>query len=268
MNSPAASVSAHARPPAVAGTFYPRGGEELRRMVEQFIEEGADTAQGPFKAFVLPHAGYIYSGPVAGTGYHLLSRDRETVRRIILLGPSHWVAFRGLGFSGHEAFATPLGVVPVDRQAIEALRDLPQVVEMDSAHEREHSLEVHLPFLQVALRDFTVVPLVVGDAEEAEVAAVLARLWDGNDTRVIVSSDLSHYHDYQTACLLDRKTAHYIEALTSVTPAQACGAIPLDGLLVEVRRRGMQMQTLDLRNSGDTAGPWDRVVGYGAFAAH
>ncbi len=254
------------RPPAVAGMFYPADPEELRRMVEGFLQ-GETESGGEFcKAYILPHAGYIYSGPVAGTGYGQLRAEREMVERVILMGPSHRAAFSGLAFSSHDAFATPLGVVPVDRQAIDSIRDLPQVVEMDRAHEHEHSLEVHLPFLQLALGEFTLVPLVAGDAGEDDVAEVLERLWGGPETRIIISSDLSHYHPYANACALDRKTANLIEALKSVVADQACGAVPLDGLLHQARNRKLRVRTLDLRNSGDTAGPRDRVVGYGAFA--
>jgi AmmeMemoRadiSam system protein B len=255
------------RPPAVAGMFYPGDAAELRRLVESCLEGKPTPACVSAKAYILPHAGYVYSGPVAGTGYRQLRAERDHVRRVVLLGPSHRVAFPGVAVSRYTGFATPLGVVPVDRLAIERLRDLPQVFESDRAHQREHSIEVHLPFLQVALRDFQVVPLVVGDASEREVAEVLDRLWGGPETRIIISSDLSHYHDYASACRLDRETARRIEQLEPVSSEQACGAVPLDGLLHAARARGMILRTLDLRNSGDTAGPRDQVVGYGAFAA-
>ncbi len=257
----------HIRPPAVAGMFYPGEPAELRRMVESFLEGEPTAGLGSAKAYILPHAGYVYSGPVAGTGYRQLRSERAQIRRVVLLGPSHRVAFYGIAFSRHDGFATPLGVVPVDREAIEGIRDLPQMVELEQAHQFEHSLEVHLPFLQVALGSLKVVPLVVGDSGESEVAELLDRLWGGPETRIIISSDLSHYHDYAAACRLDRETARRIERLEPVVPEQACGAIPLDGLLRAARARGMTLRTLDLRNSGDTAGPRDHVVGYGAFAA-
>lgn len=257
---------AHIRLPAVAGVFYPADADELRGMVEQFLRGEAIPGSVASKAYVLPHAGYVYSGPVAGAGYRELRLERDSIKRVILLGPSHRVAFQGLAFSSHDAFATPLGIVPVDRDAIERIRDLPQVLEFDQAHRQEHSLEVHLPFLQVALGEFTLVPLAVGDVQEAEVAEVLDRLWGDAETRVVISSDLSHYHEYQTACDVDRDTANRIEHLEPVMPEQACGAVPLDGLLCVARSRRMKVRTLDLRNSGDTAGPRDRVVGYGAFA--
>jgi AmmeMemoRadiSam system protein B len=260
------SVFSNPRRPAVAGLFYPDDPKALRQMVDGFLEEAPAPAGEAYKAFILPHAGYLYSGPVAGTGYRCLCVEPDRVRRVVLLGPAHRVAFRGMAISSHDAFATPLGRVAVDEAAIESIRDLPQVVELDQAHEREHSLEVHVPFLQVSLREFQLVPLVVGDARAVEVAEVLDRLWGGDETCIIISSDLSHYHTYERACGLDRETARRIEGLDPVSPEQACGAVPLNGLLHVARNRGMTWQLLDLRNSGDTAGPRDRVVGYGAFA--
>jgi AmmeMemoRadiSam system protein B len=247
--------------------FYPADPGELRRMVEHLVQGEGGRPGPPAQAYVLPHAGYIYSGPTAGSGYRCLQAERDRVHRVILLGPSHRTSFEGLAYSSHDAFATPLGLVPVDRDAIDLIRDLPQVVELDAAHRQEHSLEVHLPFLQVVLGTFTLVPLVVGDASDQDVSEVLERLWMGTGTRVIVSSDLSHYHSYRSACAIDRETAETIEQLEPVGTDQACGAVPLDGLLLSARKRGLRMSTLDLRNSGDTAGPRDRVVGYGAFAA-
>jgi MEMO1 family protein len=255
------------RRPAFAGTFYPDDPRMLRQMVEQYLEGAVVPPATNAKAYVLPHAGYVYSGSVAAAGYRGLHRQRDGVERIVLLGPSHRVAYHGLAFSNHDLFETPLGRIPVDREAIETICGLPQVIEFDEAHRREHSLEVHLPFLQVVLRQFTLVPLVVGDVGEEQVSEVLERLWGGDETRIVISSDLSHYHDYQTACRLDRDTASRIEGLQSVVPEQACGAVPLDGLIHALRLRQMSMSNLDLRNSGDTVGSRDRVVGYGAFAA-
>jgi len=215
---------------------------------------------------VLPHAGYVYSGPVAGTGYHCLEEDRDMVSRVVLLGPSHRVAFNGIAVSSANAFATPLGEIPVDEAAVAEILEVPQVQLLEAAHQHEHSLEVHLPFLQVVLNQFTLVPLVVGDATELEVSAVLDRLWGGMETRVLISSDLSHYHDYATARRLDEQTADQIEHLKPVATDQACGAFPLNGLLCSARKHGLHPHRLDLRNSGDTAGDRSRVVGYGAFA--
>ncbi|MCU0772358.1 MAG: AmmeMemoRadiSam system protein B [Verrucomicrobia bacterium] len=254
------------RAPAVAGMFYPDEPSRLRRAIESYMSGDPVSGLRAAKAYILPHAGYVYSGPVAGTGYRQLRAGRGHVRRVVLLGPSHRVAFQGLAVSRHDGFATPLGVVTVDREAIETLRDLPQVVELDRAHQHEHSLEVHLPFLQVALGEFKVVPLVVGEAGEREVAEVLDQLWGGPETCIIISTDLSHYQDYDTARRLDLETAGRIERLEPVAPEQACGAVALAGLLRAARTRRMTVHRLDLRNSGDTAGPRDRVVGYGAFA--
>lgn len=254
------------RPPAVAGTFYPRERDELALMVDSFLRVGSQPRVASPKAYILPHAGYVYSGPVAGTGYACLAADREGVTRIVLLGPAHRVPVRGLATVSVDCLATPLGRVKVDRGAIESVADLPQVAVMDLAHAGEHSLEVHLPFLQRVLGEFSVVPFVVGDASAKEVDEVLQRLWGGDETRIIVSSDLSHFHDYATACEIDRATASAIERLEAVAPDQACGAHPIAGLLERARERNMSCRLLDLRNSGDTAGSKDRVVGYGAFA--
>ena len=206
------------------------------------------------KAFILPHAGFIYSGSVAGSGYLQLEKDRDEVQRVILLGPSHRVAFSGLAVSAANVFATPLGEIPVDDDAIESLLEFPGVQVMEAAHAHEHSLEVHLPFLQSVLGHFQLVPLIVGHAHEEEVSAVLEKLWGGPETRVIISSDLSHFHDYAVAHRLDMETATRIEKLQPVASDQACGSVPLNGLLHAARRFHLTPHTLDLRNSGDTAG--------------
>ncbi len=256
------------RPAAVAGLFYPavRGvlDAELRTLLSAANE--VQRSDGP-KAIIAPHAGYVYSGPIAAEAYAQLRGAREAVKRVVLLGPCHRVAVRGLALPGVTALATPLGDVPVDQAAIGAIEDLPQVVTSPLAHAREHSLEVQLPFLQTMLDDFAVVPLAVGDATADEVAEVLDRLWGGAETLIVVSSDLSHYHPYQEARAIDAHTCREILSFDArIDHEQACGATPIAGLLVAARRRDMQVELLDLRNSGDTAGDRDRVVGYAAFA--
>ncbi|WJW74545.1 AmmeMemoRadiSam system protein B [Thiohalobacter sp. IOR34] len=256
------------RPPAVAGAFYPDDPQELHQMLLGFLAEVPRAASEAPKAIIVPHAGYIYSGPIAAQAYVRLLPARERIRRVVLLGPAHRVPIRGLAASSADAFRTPLGDVPLDRAAIDTLLDLPQVQLRDDAHALEHSLEVQLPFLQEVLDDFALVPLVVGDASDAEVAEVLERLWDGPETLIVISSDLSHYHDYATAQAMDRATSQAIEALApeQIAQEQACGRIPVAGLLQAARHHGLQAHTVDLRNSGDTAGPRDQVVGYGAYA--
>jgi len=251
---------------AVAGMFYPAGAAELREMVEGFLDQ-ARCDEPPPKAMIAPHAGYIYSGAVAASAYARLRNRRRPIERVVLLGPAHRVGFYGVAASSADYFETPLGDVPLDREAIERVVSLSDVFVFDPAHEQEHSLEVHLPFLQVALGDFALVPLVVGSGEAAEVDRVIEALWGGDETLIVVSSDLSHYHDYQTARRMDERTTRAIEALEpgKIRPEQACGRLPIQGLLNAVQRHGLQCRNIDLRSSGDTAGPRDQVVGYGAY---
>jgi AmmeMemoRadiSam system protein B len=255
------------RQPAVAGTFYPDRPEDLRGTLAALLDAAEAEGDAP-KAIIAPHAGYIYSGPVAASAYALLRPARGRIRRVVLLGPAHRVGFAGLALPADEAFLTPLGQVSVDAEAAASLRDLPQVRIYDAPHSREHSLEVHLPFLQQVLGEFRLVPLVVGEASPGEVGEVIERLWGGSETLVVVSSDLSHYHDYLTAQRLDTATADAIDEFRfeDLAPERACGAAPVSGLLWVARQRGLSVRRLDLRNSGDTAGPRDQVVGYGAWA--
>jgi AmmeMemoRadiSam system protein B len=255
------------RLPAVAGRFYPGNPSELRRMVEDFLRQVAAADAPAPKAVIAPHAGYIYSGPIAASAYARLAPARDIIKRVILLGPSHHVPFDGLAASSAEAFVTPLGAVPVDADAVKAICLLPQVSVRDEAHASEHSLEVHLPFLQVVLAEFKIVPLVVGDATDEQIGEVIHALWGGPETGFVISSDLSHYHDYASARELDAATARAIEELRpqDIGQEQACGRAPIRGLLRTARKRGLRARTVDLRNSGDTAGPRSEVVGYGAW---
>ena len=242
------------RLPAVAGTFYPRDPLELRDVVSRLL--GAAPPGPTPKALIAPHAGYAYSGPVAASAF--VRVDHAPFFRVVLLGPSHFVYLRGLALPDARAMRTPLGDVPVED--VRLPRD-------GAVHQREHSLEVELPFLQVTLRAaFTVAPLAVGDAGPDEVADQLERLWGGPETLVVVSSDLSHYLPYEDAVRVDATTAKEILALGRLTHDDACGADPVNGLLLVGKRRGMRAELLDLRNSGDTAGDKREVVGYGAFA--
>jgi AmmeMemoRadiSam system protein B len=255
------------RYPAMAGRFYPAEERELRAAVREYLDEAPIPDGRAPKAIIAPHAGYVYSGPVAASAYARLAPDRERIERIVLLGPSHRVAFDGLAATAAEAWESPLGRVKIDRDAIARIASLPQVLVDDRPHALEHSLEVHVPFLQEAIGDFSLVPLAVGDAAPAEVAEVLEALWGGPETRIVVSSDLSHYHDYATARRLDEATSRHIESLQyeEIAYGDACGRNPINGLLAVARRRGLRATTVDLRSSGDTAGPRDQVVGYGAY---
>ncbi|MDP3939730.1 MAG: AmmeMemoRadiSam system protein B [Deltaproteobacteria bacterium] len=255
------------RKPAVAGLFYPADAGELRAMIGRYLAE-ARPGEGAPKAIIVPHAGYVYSGPIAAAAYARVASARGRVRRVVLLGPAHRVRFSGLAVSSADAFRTPLGEVPIDAAAVASIMPLPQVSVLDEAHAEEHSLEVQLPFLQEILGDFSLVPLAVGDAGAAEVGEVIEKLWGGDETLIVISSDLSHYLDYESARLRDEATSRAIEALgyEDISYDDACGRDPVNGLLFVARKRGMQAERLDLRNSGDTAGTPDRVVGYGAYA--
>ena len=254
------------RPAAVAGMFYPGSSTALARDLRDLLTDNAQLPASRAKAIIAPHAGYVYSGPIAARVYAPLGALCKFIRRVVLLGPTHRVAVNGLAAPSSTAFATPLGVVPVDQEALAVIAHLPQVVISDAAHAVEHSLEVQLPFLQTVLGEFTLVPLAVGRASTAQVAEVLDCLWGGDETLIVISSDLSHYLPYDVARQTDADTARHIVALDPhIDHQQACGATPINGLLLAARRHGLHAQLIDLRNSGDTAGDKSRVVGYGAF---
>lgn len=258
------------RQAAVAGAFYPAGSAELSSAVGSLlanarVQTGKDFARP--KALIVPHAGYIYSGATAALAYAQLTRLRSNIRRVVLLGPAHRVPVQGLALAGVASFSTPLGEIKVDLDAITALTRLPQITVDPAAHAREHSLEVHLPFLQAALDHFTLVPLVVGDASATEVAQVLELLWGGPETLIVISSDLSHFLPYPTAQTMDQETVrHILDLRGPIGHKQACGGTPISGLLLAAKRHHLQPRLLGLCNSGDTAGDKERVVGYAAFA--
>lgn len=267
--TPDTAAMSSVRPAAVAGMFYPGTAAALQRDLSSMLAGAAPAARGkPVpKAIIAPHAGYVYSGPIAACVYARLAPARGNVTRVVLLGPVHRVPVRGLALPDASALATPLGEIAVDTVAAAKLAKLPQVCVSGAAHAMEHSLEVHLPFLQQVLGDFTLVPLAVGDATAQEVAQVLDTLWGGAETLIVVSSDLSHYLGYNEAQAIDRATAQAILDLrTNISHEQACGGTPVNGLLQTARARRLKPELIDLRNSGDTAGDRRRVVGYGAFA--
>jgi len=251
------------RQPAVAGTFYPAQQQKLRSAVRGYLASAEPTATCP-KALIVPHAGYVYSGAVAGSGYARLAAGRGTIRRVVLLGPAHRAYVDGLAASSADSFGSPLGTVPVDKDAVDLVLSNPLVQVNDAAHASEHSLEVQLPFLQEVLDEFTLVPLLTGQADTEDVTDVIVALWGGEETAIVVSSDLSHYHDYETATRLDRVTSSAIEALKpqEIGHRQACGYTAIRGLLGAATGYGLTATTIDLRNSADTAGPRNEVVGY------
>jgi AmmeMemoRadiSam system protein B len=256
------------RPAAVAGMFYPGEPATLAAEVASYLAAASmETRTAAPKAIIAPHAGYIYSGPIAASVYARVARLAGRVRRVVLAGPAHRVYVPGVALPAAREFETPLGGIALDEEAIAIARRFSFVEVNDRAHALEHSLEVHLPFLKAALGDFRLLPLVVGDAQPAQMAALLEALWGGDETLVAVSSDLSHYLPYESARLRDGGTARAILDLEAhLVPEDACGAAPINGLIELARTRGLEPELVDLRNSGDTAGSRDRVVGYGAFA--
>lgn len=255
------------RPAAVAGLFYPGESRQLSAELLTLLGAAAAPASEQPKAIIAPHAGYIYSGPTAAAVYSRLIPWGDHIRRVVLLGPCHRVALRGLAAPSVDAFATPLGSIPIDQAAIASLSDLPQVCISDAPHAPEHSLEVHLPFLQAVLESFTLVPLAVGNASPEEVAEVLERLWGDDETLIVISSDLSHFLPYDIARQVDRATSEAILQLSDhILSDEACGALPVNAFLRCAAHHSLRSELIDLRNSGDTAGDKSRVVGYAAFA--
>lgn len=262
---------ASVRPAAVAGAFYPASPQTLARDISEMLEavDLLEPRLGVPKALIVPHAGYMYSGPMKARAYDALAPARGLVKRVVLLGPAHFVAGRGLALPGVGAFETPLGRVPLDAAAIEALGGLRQVVHSAPAHAQEHSLEVQLPFLQHVLGDFSLVPIALGAATTEEVAQVLERLWGGPETLIVISTDLSHYMDYDSARRVDGNTLEKIARFaTDIDHVEACGATPLNGFLALAKKKGLSIRLLGACNSGDTAGGRERVVGYSAFALY
>jgi MEMO1 family protein len=255
------------RPSAVAGQFYPRDADRLRKQVSDLLANIAIPIKNIPKALIVPHAGYVYSGATAAAAFATLRDGAQTIRRVVLIGPAHHVHVRGIAAPTVDAFETPLGRVPVDKSALNAIAGLPFVIQDDLAHAPEHALEVELPFLQTLLVSFQVVPLLVGDATPEEIAQMMLQLWESPGTLIVVSTDLSHYHNYEAARRLDAATAAAIERgdWASLGPHQACGSRAVAGLLLETGRRDLKIRRLSLCNSGDTAGARDRVVGYGAW---
>ncbi len=257
------------RPAAVAGLFYPADPHELRTSIERLLTSAAPLEISIRPTMVIvPHAGYVYSGPTAASAYRLLEAATDGARRVVLVGPSHFARFAGLATPGIDALVTPLGPVPVDRELTSTAEALIVVAPDPAAHAREHSLEVQLPFLQVVLGEFTTLALATGDVAPEAVTDVLDQTIGAPGVIGVISSDLSHYLDYETAC---RRDAHTAEAITGLRPQDltaddACGRTAVQAALLLAQRRGWSCRLLALGNSGDTVGSMGRVVGYGAFA--
>lgn len=253
--------------PNVADKFYPADPSVLRQDILTMLTAASDKATLPIpKAIIAPHAGYIYSGLIAASAYACLTKAKKQIHRIVLLAPSHQYPVSGVAITDAKSYMTPLGQITIDQKSISAL-NLPYVQAVEEAFASEHAIEVHLPFLQLTLETFSLIPLLVGLATTAQVGKVLEKLWDGPETLIIISSDLSHYYPYDLAQFLDKKTAEAIIKLDpkDITPEQACGAVGIKGLLAIAAKKKLHASQIDLRNSADTAGPKDQVVGYGAF---
>jgi AmmeMemoRadiSam system protein B len=270
-------VSRGIRQPAAAGTFYPSDPGELARMVDRLLAGAAQPPPGePMPdALIVPHAGYAYSGPVAASAYARLRPFAPTVTRVTILGPAHFVPLVGTAVPGTDVWRTPLGDVPIDETLRDAAVEAGATVD-EEPHEPEHSLEVQVPFLQRVAGDrFSILPVAVGMTSPGQVADLLAgivgafaRASEGvPGVLTLVSTDLSHYLDHQTASQMDRRTAEAILARDPVAVGgdDACGLYALRGALEHARRCDLDVRLLDLRTSGDTAGDRRRVVGYGAF---
>jgi AmmeMemoRadiSam system protein B len=256
------------RPSAVAGYFYPSSEEQLIKIIKNYIEKANISIKSKPKALISPHAGYIYSGPIAAYGYKSIMPYYKDYDQIILLGPSHFEFVPGIATAPVDYFETPLGKIPIDKESIKKILPLPYVYQNMDAHKKEHSLEVQLPFLQYIFKEkeFKIIPIAVGKIQPKEIWEILNILYN-EKILIIVSSDLSHYYDYNTAKLLDEKTANAIEELNpyQIHYEQACGRVPIQGLLLFAKQRNLTPIRLDLRNSGDTAGDKRQVVGYGSW---
>ncbi len=271
------NFSAKIRPAVVAGMFYPGHEKELRNTVQEYLQSASESEcelkitlgeNSKIRMLIVPHAGYIYSGKTAAFAYQYLHQLKNKIRRVVLLGPAHRYELTGAALPGVDSFRTPLGLITLDNELMEKiLDDYSWINVIDQAHAEEHSLEVQLPFLQVTLNEFKIVPIVVGDADSELLAQMILKYFEDDQTLIVISTDLSHYHDYQTSCDLDLRTAKTIESLSLelLFPEDACGAYPLRGSLLAAAKRNWQVHRLNLSNSGDNAGDNKLVVGYGAW---
>jgi len=260
-------TASRSRPARVAGQFYPGSAENLSRTVSRLLASAETKERSGISGIIVPHAGYVYSGPIAARAFASLPPSRSRFRRCVLVGPSHFVPFKGIAAPSFASFSTPLGEIPVDTVAVKGLLTEGHAVIEDAPHERDHAIEVELPFLQAIYGDLPIIPLLFGFTSARAIAAVIAEVWS-DETLLVVSSDLSHYEDYEAARAHDMRTAESIEAFEEsvIGPADACGHLAARGALIEAKRRGLTIERIDLRNSGDTAGDKQSVVGYGAWA--
>lgn len=258
-------ISMNIRYPAVAGSFYDQSAQHLRSQLANWLKPQSALCHS-IRALIVPHAGYLYSGETAARAYRHLKYQAEKIEKVILVGPSHRYYFQGCALPSAHYFATPLGKVAIDTQAIEKLEKIEDIEVSDQAHALEHCLEVQLPFLQTCLHQFTLLPLLTSNVSPATVANIIDDLWQPENTLLVVSSDLSHFHSYHEAQSIDKNTCSLIEHFEpSLTPEQACGSTGINALLLVAKKRGYQLTRIDLKNSGDTAGDKEKVVGYVSY---
>jgi len=265
------------RHPAVASMFYPGKPADLLNSVRKYLSD-ADAEQSTVKfkndensvrALIVPHAGYIYSGKIAASAYQLLQRNKYHFKRVLLLGPAHRLCLQGAAFPNEEVFETPLGSIILDKTRMKKLAaEFSWISFNEKAHAEEHSLEVQLPFLQETIADFELLPLVVGEMDSLQIAEMIQQFSTDLETLIVISTDLSHFHNYQTAYEKDALTANAIELLEpqKISSEDACGVYPLRGALVAALQNKWKIHRMGLCNSGDTTGDYGRVVGYGAWA--
>jgi AmmeMemoRadiSam system protein B len=256
------------RSAAVSGLFYPDEPQILRDTIDTLLSQSAIKEQSTqVKAIIAPHAGYQYSGLTAARVYKQLQTLRDRIQRVVLLGPSHRVAFEGMALTEADFFETPLGQIKVNKDDYPQLLAMENMFVFEQAHVAEHCIEVQLPFLQRILNNFTIIPIVVGIADPHSVSNIIESLWGGDETLFVISSDLSHYQSYESAQQTDNETSRAILDLdfNAIQPNNACGCMAVNGLLNFAHRHPLTVKLIDQCNSGDTAGDKDKVVGYGSY---
>lgn len=253
------------RKPTVAGLFYPSETDNLSKLITDLLNQKPPVSFT--KMLIVPHAAYQYIGEILAQSYlHLFSRSQQ-IKTVVLLTPSHHIKFNGIAITSKDCYLTPFGEVIIDSDAMMTLLNFPQVVMFDDAHIKEHSIEIHLPFLQTILPSFSLVPLIIGETNSYNILEILEKLWEQEETLIIASMNLSHYQTYNIAQELDQRTSQAIESLhwQSLQTNQICNIHLISSLLQLAHQKSLTPKTIKVCNSGDLTGIKNRVVGYGAF---